>query len=96
MKMSENKEGSAVPTVIAAFAVGALMGAGLAILFAPRSGKETRDMIAKKGHDLKDAASEALDEGKKMLGEAKDRANHVIASGKEAVREVADSVTRRV
>ncbi|TLM77899.1 MAG: YtxH domain-containing protein, partial [Actinobacteria bacterium] len=38
-------------SVFGAFLLGALVGGVLGLLFAPRSGKETRDMIADKAED---------------------------------------------
>ena len=43
------------------FLVGAAVGASIALLYAPQSGKDTRRLIAKKGEQSKDAI---LDSGK--------------------------------
>lgn len=40
------------------FLMGAALGAACAILYAPKSGKETRDMITKKAQEASDAVSE--------------------------------------
>lgn len=45
---------------LAAFVSGALIGAGAALLFAPRSGKETRELLADYGCDLKEKLPEGL------------------------------------
>ena len=73
--MSENNA-SAVSGYLAVFAVGALIGGGLALLYAPRSGKETRELLAQKAVDLKDALRNkkaeilaAVEAGKKALAE---------------------------
>jgi gas vesicle protein len=92
--MSDNQNGSPVPGICAAFAVGALIGAGIAILFAPRSGKETREMVSRKACDLKDAADDAIRNGKQLVGEAKQKAGELYEKGKDAVKEARDSVTR--
>ena len=39
---------------------GALAGAAIALLYAPRSGEETRRLIADKGREIKNKASDAL------------------------------------
>ena len=44
--------------VIVALIVGGLVGAGLALLLAPQSGKRTRQQIADLAEDLKDYASD--------------------------------------
>ena len=40
------------------FLMGAALGAACAILYAPKSGKETREMITKKAQEASDAVSE--------------------------------------
>ena len=92
--MSENNNGSVVPGICAAFAVGALVGAGLALLFAPQSGKETRDMVCKKTRGLKDAADDAIDQGKHLVGEARQKAGDLYEKGKEAAKDFRDAATR--
>jgi gas vesicle protein len=51
--MSENNH-SSVGTLIGAFFTGALLGAGLALLFAPVTGKEARQAIANQYEELKE------------------------------------------
>ncbi|WP_299205831.1 YtxH domain-containing protein [Brumimicrobium sp.] len=54
--------------IIAAALAGAVVGAGVALLLAPASGKETREKIADKLGDAKDAIS---DKGEELLKKAK-------------------------
>jgi gas vesicle protein len=61
--MSEDRS-SGASGIILSFLVGGLTGAALAILFAPRSGKETRDILggkiregAERTRDLRDRAA---------------------------------------
>ena len=77
--MSENG-GSRSGGLLTAFAVGAAVGAGIALLFAPQSGKDTRDMLADKGRELRGRAKGALEEGRSHLAAA-------VEGGKEAMRE---------
>lgn len=50
---------------------GALLGAGLALLYAPRSGEETRRVLQRKLWKLRAMAEEKLDELTQQLGGSK-------------------------
>lgn len=47
--------------------VGAAVGAGVALLLAPRSGRETRELLARNTRDLKDRAATAFDQVKETV-----------------------------
>jgi gas vesicle protein len=83
--MSDNKP---VCNALTAFVVGAAVGAGIALLFAPKSGKETREMLAKKGHDLADGAKHLAENTKHAVQDLKGRLTHAVEAGKEAVNEI--------
>lgn len=85
--MSDNNESSRVGGYLAAFAIGALVGTGVALLYAPRSGKETRELLAKKGRELKGKASDALDDAKDFVQGKKSELVAAIEAGKDAMRE---------
>jgi gas vesicle protein len=54
-------------SVLGAFLLGGLVGAVLVLLFAPRSGKETRDMIAEKTGEYWGEAGEFYETGKEKV-----------------------------
>jgi gas vesicle protein len=75
---------SGFATKVGYFFVGASLGAAVAMLFAPRSGKETReyladragegkDYLAGRGRELRRQAADAVDRGKTFVGRHKDR-----------------------
>ncbi len=71
--MTEDSD-SGASSIILAFLLGGLTGAALALLYAPRSGKETRDLLAERmreaqerGRELKD---EAIGRGRAALDDA--------------------------
>ena len=76
--MSDNNGGKLAIGVI----LGAVAGAALGVLFAPRSGKETRKIVG-------DKSKEYAKKGKEVL----DREGKVI---KKAVKNAADSVTKKL
>jgi gas vesicle protein len=85
--MLDNCNGAMWTRFGTAFVAGAAVGAGLTMLFAPYSGKATRDMAARRMHNIRTAAAHAIDEGKHVAHEAYDK-------GKQAVREVGNAATR--
>ncbi len=91
--MSDNKP---VCSTLTAFAIGAAVGAGIALLYAPRSGKETRDMLAKKGHDLADGAKHLVENGKHAVQDIKGRLTSAVEAGKDAVKDAAHEVKKQV
>ncbi len=88
---------SNVSTKVAFFLVGAGVGAVVALLFAPKSGEETRRLIADKagegkdyltakGRDLGRQAGEYADRGKEAFNRQKERLADALEAGKEKVR----------
>ncbi|HEX7566400.1 MAG TPA: YtxH domain-containing protein [Bradyrhizobium sp.] len=67
------------------FAVGALIGAGIALLYAPQSGKETRKLLVKKAKQLKGKAEDTFENAQEFIKDRKADLAAVMHSGKEAV-----------
>jgi gas vesicle protein len=68
------------------------------MLFAPKSGQETRQIIKEKaeegtefikqrGSELKDTASGWVDKGKEAVGRQKETLNDAVEAGKQAYRD---------
>ena len=68
--MAENKKGG-----IGTFVAGAALGVGLGLLFAPKSGAETRKELKEKMDELLQKIKEKLDE---LVKTAKDKASPVV------------------
>ena len=56
-----------VSGILVALSIGALAGVGLTLLYAPRSGKKTRELITDKGRELKDKAEEAINNAQHFI-----------------------------
>jgi gas vesicle protein len=57
-------EGHGAGTFLAGLAIGALVGAGVALLFAPQSGQETRQRVARRARRLVRDARDRYDDVK--------------------------------
>lgn len=53
-----HKDDNNAGSVLISFLIGGIIGAGLALLFAPHSGKKTRGKISDMAEDAKDYASD--------------------------------------
>jgi YtxH-like protein len=64
--------GSDMVPSVALFGAGVLVGAGLALLFAPSSGRELREELGERAAELKDRAASVVES---TAGEAHERAS---------------------
>jgi gas vesicle protein len=80
------------------FLLGAAAGAATALLLAPRSGRETLDVLAEKGtefaHKARDLATDAqgragewIDKSREVLDEKTQRLRSAVEAGTQAMRE---------
>ena len=65
------------------FAVGAVIGAGLALLYAPQSGKETRKLLATKAKLLRDKAQVTVENAQEIIKDGKTNMAAAFDSAKE-------------
>ena len=64
---------SGVRTIVAGLLIGALVGAGIALLVAPSSGEETRRLISRRARRLAADARERYDDARHELRQASAR-----------------------
>ena len=80
------------------FFLGLGLGVAVGLLFAPKSGAETRDLLLTKAdegkdyirrrtEDLRDSANEAIEKGKSVVNRQKDQLAAAVEAGKQAYRE---------
>jgi len=91
--------GSKVTYFLVGLGVGALVG----VLFAPKSGEETRELLTqkadegrdyaqRKARELRERADELIERGKDVAGRKKDSISAAVEAGREAyLREAAKS-----
>lgn len=76
---------------VGSFLVGALVGAGLALLFAPQSGEETQEELKARARKLRDAAEEKMRVAQQSLEERLDDARHGVEARVDSVKEAVES-----
>ena len=79
--MSDDRDSAS--GVILAFLLGGLAGAALAVLYAPRSGRETREILGERHR-------ETAEKGRRMGEEALERGRQLGEQAVEKGREIAD------
>jgi gas vesicle protein len=86
-----SSNGKAVGGGIGSFVLGALVGAGLALLFAPQSGEATQEELKSRAVKLKDVAQERVREAQHNLEGRLGTAREHVQARVESVREAVDS-----
>ena len=76
---------------IGSFLIGTLVGAGLALLFAPKTGEETQEELKTRALKLKDVAQERVRDAQSSLEGHLSTAREHIQSRVDNVREAVDS-----
>jgi gas vesicle protein len=87
---------------LSSFLLGLGVGVGIGMLFAPKSGQETRqiikdkagegtDFIKQRSNDLKQSASEWVDKGKEALGRQRDNIADAVEAGRQAYRDTVNA-----
>jgi gas vesicle protein len=89
--VSENNAGSKVSFFLVGLGIGALVG----ILFAPKSGEETREYLTskadegrdyaqKKARELRERAEDLIERSKEIMARQKDSLSSAVEAGKDA------------
>jgi gas vesicle protein len=93
--MGENSSGGSDKFLF--FLAGAGIGAVLALLFAPKSGRETRDLIARTATDSREFITNKVSEGRQVVEEKgrrlSDDFSSFIDKSKEAVQRQKEQLT---
>ncbi|HEX2966963.1 MAG TPA: YtxH domain-containing protein [Syntrophorhabdaceae bacterium] len=87
--MSDQGSGFTAGTILLSFFFGGLIGAGVALLTAPKTGEETRRMIKELAGDVKEKAEGYIDQ-------AKGTATAYIEKGVDFVEKERDVITKTV
>jgi gas vesicle protein len=97
------EERSGFPAFAIGFALGAMAGATVAIVLAPQTGEEARDVIAAKAREAGDRArdtaqeaNELLARGREIVAEAKSRIDAAVVDGKDAAARQRDTLENEI
>jgi gas vesicle protein len=86
--MGNDERGAGTSGIILSFLLGALSGAALAMLFAPRSGRETREMLG-------DKLRETADRGRRLGEQAVDRGREILEDASSALDRQREALEKR-
>jgi gas vesicle protein len=84
MIMKEERESKDTRSILISFAVGGLVGAGVALLLAPKAGKELRKDITDMAAETRNKIVATVEKGKELYGEGTEAVKHVFEAGKTA------------
>ncbi len=80
-------EGAGAGSVLLAFILGAVSGAAVALLYAPASGRDTRDYLGEKAREGRARAAEAAAKGREALAQGRETLSTAIDRGREAYQQ---------
>ena len=80
-------EGAGAGSVLLAFLLGAVSGAAVALLYAPATGRDTREYLGEKAREGRDRASEAAQKGRQAINQSRDTLTSAIERGREAYQQ---------
>ena len=80
-------EGAGAGSILLAFMLGAVSGAAVALLYAPASGRDTREYLGDKAAEAKAKAADAAAKGRDVLNQGRETVTTAIERGREAYQQ---------
>lgn len=74
-------------SVLLAFVLGAVSGAAFALLYAPATGRETREYLGQRAREGRERASEAAEKGRQAVAQGRETLSLAIERGREAYQQ---------
>ena len=81
------EQGSGAGSILLAFILGAVSGAAVALLYAPASGRETREYLGEKAREGKERANKAAERGREIISQGRETLTTAIDRGREAYQQ---------
>jgi len=82
-------------SIASTLALGALIGAGAALLMAPQSGQETRDMLRSKSMEIKDNAAKRVEDTRSRAGQAIEQLSQTTRERASSLKDQGEKMLRR-
>lgn len=80
-------EGAGGGSILLAFVLGAISGAAVALLYAPASGRETREYLGERAREGRERAAQAAEKGREMMQQGRDTIATALDRGREAYQQ---------
>ena len=90
----ENEKSCSGMCCVLSFLIGAMVGGGIALLTAPKSGKRTREQLARMAGDVKDKAEDYYDEMKDKATEATEKVQGYYQEAKQTVESTVEAAKK--
>lgn len=81
------RRGGGTGSGVALFLLGAALGAGVALLFAPQDGEETRAQIRRNARRVKRRARDIVDTGRNMVDDLERQGRSAVKDARSALEE---------
>jgi gas vesicle protein len=80
-------EGAGAGSVLLAFLLGAVSGAAVALLYAPATGRETREYLGERAREGRERANVMAEKGRQILNEGRETLATAVDRGREAYQQ---------
>ncbi len=80
-------DGAGAGSILLAFVLGAVSGAAVALLYAPATGRETRDYLGDRAREGRDRATDAAAKAGQMVQQGRETLTTAIEKGREAYQQ---------
>lgn len=82
-----SNDGAGAGSILLAFLVGAVAGAAVALLYAPATGRETRELLGERTREGRDRTADAAARGRELLNQGRETLATAIERGREAYQQ---------
>jgi gas vesicle protein len=82
-----NDDSGGAGSILLAFILGAVSGAAVALLYAPQSGRETREYLGERANEARARAAEAAAKGREAISQGRETLTTAIERGREAYQQ---------